>query len=155
MDRIEIRQRLYNLIGDFLQRQGWVLVDLTLRYEGKDLVLRILTDSPSGGITLEDCSFLNTRISEMLDEKDIISGPYILEVSSPGIDRPLRDRGDFNRCLNRKVRFFLKTPFLGKLELEATITKVEEDSVWINYLDSIQKIPLSDINMAKQVLYEK
>lgn len=152
MDRQAIIDELKIIIQDFLLAQGLDLVDLILRYEGGDLVLRILTDKPEGGISLGECANLNIQISQILYEKDILKERYILEVSSPGLDRPLKTKTDFRRCLNRRARFFLKEPINGKLELEGIINRVEEDSVYVDLGGEAVEIPLSKIAKAKQVL---
>lgn len=152
MDRQAIITELTDIIGDYLRNQGLDLVDLIYRYEGRDLFLRILADRPEGGITLEECSQLNHEIVGILDEKDIIHGRHILEVSSPGIDRPLKAKSDFQRCINRKARFYLCESINGRIEWEGLIKKVEEDKVHVDVEGAIFKIPLTKINKAKQVI---
>lgn len=152
MDRQEIIGELKNIIGDYLKIQGLDLVDLIYRHEGRDLILRILVDRPEGGITMGECANLNKRISNLLDEKDILQTRYIMEVSSPGLDRALKTRNDFLRCINRRVRFFLNELINGKIELEGLISKVENDSVYIEFRNKLIEIPLTKINKAKQVI---
>jgi ribosome maturation factor RimP len=152
MDRQEIIAQLQNIIDDYLKIQGLHLVDLIYRHEGRDLIVRILVDRPEGGITVSECSELNNRITSLLDEKDILQTRYILEVASPGLDRPLKTKNDFLRCTNRRVRFFLNEPINGKIELEGLISKVENDSVYIESKNEIIEIPLIKINKAKQVI---
>ncbi len=77
---------------------------------------------------------------------------YILEVSSPGLDRPLKTKSDFLRCINRKAKFFLLESIKGKIELDGIITKVEDDSVYIDIDGDIIEIPLVKVNKAKQLL---
>ncbi len=152
MDRQEIIAELQNIIDDYLKIQGLHLVDLIYRHEGRDLIVRILVDRPEGGITVGECSELNNRITSLLDEKDILQTRYILEVASPGLDRPLKTKNDFLRCTNRRVRFFLNESINGKIELEGLISKVENDSVYIESKNEIIEIPLIKINKAKQVI---
>jgi len=152
MDRQEIIAELRNIIGDYLKIQGLDLVDIIYRYEGRDLISRILVDRPEGGITVGECANLNESISNLLDEKDILQTRYVIEVSSPGLDRALKTRNDFLRCINRRVRFFLNESINGKIELEGLISKVENDSVYIEFRNEIIEIPLTKINKAKQVI---
>ncbi len=152
MDRQTLIEELKSTIQDFLKTKNLYLVDLIYRYEGKDLVLRILVDKPEGGISLDECAYLNNDIGEILDEKDIIQGRYILEVSSPGLDWPLKSKDDFLRCINRSVRFFLNELINGKLELEGTINKVGDDSVYIDIDGNTIEIPISKITKAKQIV---
>lgn len=151
MDRRAIIGELKNIIGDYLKIQGLDLIDLIYRYEGRDLILRILVDKPQSGITLEECAQLNKQISNILDEKDILQTRYVLEVSSSGLDRWLKTKSDFSRCINRKVRFFLNEAISGKMEWEGIINKVENDAVCVDTDDKIIEIPLLKIIKAKQV----
>lgn len=152
MDRQEITNALKDIIGDYLKNRGLELVDLIYRYEGRDLFLRIFADRPTGGITLEECAQINTEISRILDEKDILREGYILEVSSPGLDRPLKTKNDFLRCMNRRAKFFLSEPVNGKIELEGVICQATEGAVYIEIEANTVQIPLSKIKKAKQTI---
>ena len=151
MDRQEVINELRIIIGDFLKNQNLDLVDLIYRYEGRDLILRLLVDKPEDGITLDECAYLNNGISVILDEKDILQQRYVLEVSSPGLDRPLKTKNDFLRCINKTARFFLNEPINGRLELEGIITGVRDDSVYIDISGQTLEVPLSKITKAKQI----
>ena len=152
MDREAVISGLKNIIGDYLQARNIDLVDFIYRYEGKDLVLRILADNPEGGISLGECACLNRDISRLLDEQDIIQERYTLEVSSPGLDRPLKTKSDFLRCSNKKVKFFFSEPVNGKFELEGIINKAGDDTVFIDIANQTVEAPLAKIIKAKQVL---
>ncbi|MEW6101628.1 MAG: ribosome maturation factor RimP [Candidatus Omnitrophota bacterium] len=152
MDRSGLIEELRVLIGDYLKSEGLELVDLIHRYEGRDLVLRVLADKPQGGITVDECAYLNEQLGRILDEKDILKASYMLEVSSPGLDRPLRTKNDFSRCLSRKVRFFFNEPVRNKLELEAVIEAVGEDAITVSLNGEMLEIPLLKINKGKQVI---
>ncbi len=152
MDRQAISVELNSIIGDYLKSQGLELVELIYRYEGRDLVLRILADRLEGGITLAECAALNKQISAILDEKDILQVRYVLEVCSPGVDRPLKAKSDFLRCINRKARFFLYEAVKDKTEWEGIINKVGDEAVYIDMEDRIIEVPLAKINRAKQVI---
>ena len=150
MDKEAVRDEVKKITEDFLKNQGVDLVDLIYRYEGADLVLRILVDRPGGGISIGDCAQLNKEISAILDEKEILQQRYILEVSSPGLDRQLKTKQDFVRCLNKQVRFFIREPIEAKLEHTGIITKVEDETVYVDIKGKIIAIPLSKITKAKQ-----
>lgn len=152
MDRQELINQIKEVITDYLKNQAVELVDLIYRYEGQDLFLKILVDKPEGGIALDECAYLNNQISSILDEKDIIQTRYILEVSSPGLDRPLVTKSDFLRCRGRDVRFFLRRQINGKTELEGKIKGAGEESIDVQNQEQCLKIPLSDIARAKQII---
>lgn len=152
MNKDELIEELRSIIRGYLETKGLELVGLIYRYEGRDLVLRILLDRPDGGISLYDCAYLNKDISAILDEKDILKDRYILEVASPGLDRPLNTKSDFLRCLNKKAVFFFNEQVNGKMELEGAISKVGDTSVYIDTAGQTLEIPLSKINKAKQII---
>jgi ribosome maturation factor RimP len=140
------------LLKDYLASLNFVLVDIISRYEGKDLFLRILADRPQGGINLDECAGLNRAIGGLLDEKDIIKERYTLEVSSPGLDRPLKTREDFSRLLNKKAKFFLSEVINGKLEWDGLINKVSEESVSVATEDGMIEVPIIKINKAQLII---
>ncbi|MDD2752300.1 MAG: ribosome maturation factor RimP [Candidatus Omnitrophica bacterium] len=150
MDNQEITAELTDIISAFFTQENLELVELSFRREGSSMVLRILVDRIEGGITVGDCAFLNREISRVLDEKNIISQGYLLEVSSPGIDRPLKSKNDFLRCKNKEVRFFLNEMVEGKLEWMGRIKEADEDSVSIEVNGKVLRILFSQINKAKQ-----
>lgn len=151
MDKQALTQELQVIISEYLKTQGLELVDLTLRRQGMDLFLQVLTDRPEGGIALDDCAYLNKEISRILDEKKILlQDNYVLEVSSPGLDRPLKTKVDFLRCLNRRVRFFLAQPIGGKLEICGNVKGITGESVYVELNGESIEVPLSAINKAKQ-----
>jgi len=152
MDKEAIASELRNIIQGFLGAKGIDLVDFIYRYEGRGLVLRILVDRLEGGVTLGDCAGLNKDIGRVLDEKNILEDSYILEVASPGLDRPLKTKNDFSRCKTKNVRFFFNQPINGKIELEGIIEGVGDVSLYIDNNTEKVEVPFSSITMAKQVI---
>jgi ribosome maturation factor RimP len=152
MDRQGLITELTAIVEDCVKGLGLELVDIIYRYEGRDVFLRVLVDRPEGGITLGECANVNNELSRLLDEKDIIRERYMLEVSSPGADRPLKGKSDFLRCLNKRARFFFNAPVSGKTELEGLIVSAGDDAVTVNTGVETIEIPLDKINIAKQVL---
>lgn len=152
MQRDGIISELSRILSGYLESRGAELVDLIHRYEGRGLVLRLIVDRPGGGITLDECAGINSDIGRILDEKGILEQRYILEVSSPGMDRPLINRNDFLRCLDKRARFFLNEAVEGKIEIEGAIKEVGADSLKLDKEGIIIEIPLAKINRAKQVI---
>ncbi len=99
---------------------GIELIDVEYVKEGPDWYLRIFIDK-RGGVTLDDCQLVSEALNDILDEKDPVKGKYIFEVSSPGIDRPLKTDADYRRHLGEDVEVHLYAPidrtkvFTGKL----------------------------------------
>lgn len=123
-----------------------------LRYEGGQIILKVLVDKPSGGITLSECADLNRSFRGFLDEEGLVGEDYILEVSSPGLDRPLKVRGDFLRMLNKEVRFFLSEPLNGKIEWSGFIESAEEEKVLVRAKEGLIEIPYNKINKSKLII---
>ncbi len=96
-------QDIRALVEQALQGEEVELVEVELKGRPGRQVLRVFVDV-EGGITLDRCAALSQKISDLLDRKDPIPGSYTLEVSSPGIDRPLRSERDFRRNLNRTLK---------------------------------------------------
>jgi ribosome maturation factor RimP len=96
-------ERIEALVQPILDDLGLELVDLEYRREGQGWVLRFLLDK-EGGITLDDCARASREISAILDVEDIIETAYNLEVSSPGIERPLKKIKDFERFAGQLVK---------------------------------------------------
>lgn len=152
MDRETVINELEAFLSDFLRGRGLDLVELIYRYEGRDLYLRVLADKPGGGISLGECALLNRELSDVLDEKNILQDRYILEVSSPGLDRPLKAENDFLRFLNKSVKFFLSDKISGKLEWDGVIQRVSDGKVYIETTAGSLEIPLDKINKARQII---
>lgn len=152
MDREQLIQELKVLVAGYIESRGLEFVDLICRYEGRELVLRVLADRPEGGISLQECAQLNRGIGGILDEKEILKEGYLLEVSSSGLDRPLSTKRDFLRCINKKARFFLNEPINERIELEGAIIRVDRETVCVDTGKEVIEIPLPKINRAKQAI---
>ena len=151
MENKELVPGLESLLKEFLSAQGLDLVEMECFRGGRSLVVRLSVDKPEGGITVGECSKVNRRIGDLIEEKSIIQEAYIVEVNSPGLDRPLKTRADFKRCPGRKVKFFLIESINGKIEIDGVISGVSEDAVLVSTPAGDCFIPLSQIHKAKQI----
>src|SRR5438270_11800348 len=107
--------------------QGFELVELQLQQRKGQWLVRVFADA-EGGISLEECQRLSRDIGQAFDTEDLITTSYVLEVSSPGLDRPLRSARDFQRQRQRMVTVFLKSPHMGKTTYtgrEIAVTEVD------------------------------
>ncbi len=148
----QIIREVKDLITAYFESQSVELIDLILRYEGSKLILTVLVDRREGRITLGDCALLNRQLGLIFEEKNLIDRDYILEVSSPGLDRPLKTQKGFLRCLNKEVVFFLNDLIDGKIQWQGLVNNVDEKSVFIQHDGQILEIPLTKINKAKLVI---
>jgi ribosome maturation factor RimP len=121
-------ERLRGLLEPLVGRKGLDLEEIEVTPAGKRRVLRVVVDSDEG-VQLDTCAELSRTLSEALDETDAMGGaPYVLEVTSPGADRPLTEQRHYRRASGRLIKANL-TESAGGGELTARITGVDEDGV--------------------------
>ena len=120
-DAVELRA----VIEPEIESMGFelVLVQLTT---GGNRTLRLFIDAP-GGITLDDCATVSRRLDPLLDVEDLVQGDYALEVSSPGIDRPLVKPEHFRKVLGARVRVRMKTRLDGRRVFDGCLTRVNDE----------------------------
>ena len=151
LDQTALLNRVRELIQPLLSSRGAELVDLTAHPGGGRLALRCLVDTVRG-ITLDELSGLSRSIGALLEEHELISDRYLLEVSSPGLDRPLKKWTDFERVIGRRVRVTAAAPGeVSRKEHHGEVLGANEEAV-VLMLDSGDKlqIPLSQITHAVQ-----
>lgn len=148
----ELLEKIRTFSEDFLRSLGYELVELVCKYEAKRLILRILADRPQGGITLDECADLNNKIGKLIEEQDLIKESYILEVCSPGLDRPLKELNDFRRCIDRDVVVYIKQPLEGKMEYRGRVKACNERVLCLELRGKDLDIPLDKITKAKQLI---
>lgn len=139
-------QSVTALVEPLLRAQGFELVALQLQQHKGRWSVRIFADV-EGGLSLEDCQKLSLDIGQALDMEDLVPSPYVLEVSSPGLDRPLRTAQDFRRQYRHLVTVFLHTPLMGKTTYTGRIAAVAEAHLILHMPpDTPCEIPLTQID---------
>ena len=124
------------------------LVDVELVPSGRRWLLRIYIDK-EGGVSIADCEKVSRELDRILDVEDFIDHPYALEVSSPGLTRPLKRARDFERHTGRTVRIVTRSPVDGKNDLRGEIVGVAGENVEVKTGgDVVHTIPLHDIKKA-------
>lgn len=118
------------IVLPIVEALGYTYVDTEYVKQGKDWLLTIYIDKDEG-ILIEDCEEVSRAIETVLDEKDPIAESYILCVSSPGLDRPLKNERDFKRCLGKKIDIKLYQPFEGTKEYAGILTGYTPTSITI------------------------
>lgn len=121
----KITKKVQELVMPILEKHGFDLVDIEFKKEGKSYFLRVYIDKP-GGITIDDCQLVSEELSEKLDIVDPIPFSYYLEVSSPGVDRPLVTDRDFIRNAGRVVDVFLNQPHLNRTKITGELVEKNE-----------------------------
>lgn len=125
-------REISDLIADVVASEGAEVVDLEATGSSRPL-LRVYVDVP-GGTTLAACAGLSRKIEERLDASGLLGDRYTLEVSSPGLDRPLRTRRDFNRLVGRPIRVGTRAEVTGAREIVGVLEEVggwEDGPFWI------------------------
>jgi ribosome maturation factor RimP len=118
-------------------------------HEHGSWVLRFFLDKP-GGITLDDCAAISEHLSRVLDASNFIQQSYALEVSSPGINRPLRKEEDFERFKGERADIHLYAPLNGRRHFKGTIEGVDQGAVRIkDVAEQVFSLPISGIAKAK------
>ncbi|BDF34140.1 ribosome maturation factor RimP [Lachnospiraceae bacterium] len=135
MSKREIyEQKTEEILLPIVEEYGFELVDVEYVKEGSTWYLRAYIDKP-GGINIDDCEKVSRRLSDILDEKDYMDDAYIMEVSSPGLGRPLKKEKDFRRSLGEEVEIRTyrmmdkQKEFFGILKEydDSTVTILQED----------------------------
>jgi ribosome maturation factor RimP len=127
--------------------RGFELVDVELKRAGQQTLLRIYVDRP-GGIGLDDLQSVSEEVSAVLDAEDPIESRYILEVSSPGLDRPLRSESDYQRFVGRLAKLASYEPVDGRRHWTGRIVSCEGGIVTLELVGEAKRasIPLAKVS---------
>ena len=120
--------------------------------QGRGATLRIYIDRDSGeGVSVDDCALVSHQVSGVLDVEDPIPGEYNLEVSSPGMERPLFTIEQWGRYIGEDIQIRLLAPVAGKRRLTATLTAVEGDDVLLDVKGEALRVPFAQVDRANLV----
>ncbi len=144
---MDIVERVKELLKPILEERGLKLVDVELT-KGANPTLRIFIYNPEG-TSIEDCEWVSRRIGALLDVEDLIPSSYILEVSSPGLERKLKHKEEFNIFKGRNIKIVTKCPIEEKTVFKGKLEGIQEDKVKIEEEGKKIEIPFEDISKAK------
>ena len=156
-------EKIEALLAPVVAGLGYELVDLSFQREAAGMVLRLFIDHPpaSGnavptgngvGIGLDDCSRVSHTVSAELDVADLIHVPFHLEVSSPGLDRPLKKEADFARFVGQKAKIRTRHPVgESRRNFSGRLLAVEAGKVKIDVGDQVCEVPVDDVEKANLV----
>jgi ribosome maturation factor RimP len=145
MERGAILQKAEAILEPLLKAEGLSLVDIQYQWERGGWILRVLIDKKQG-ITLDDCARVSREFGQLLDVENTIPTSYRLEVSSAGLDRPLKKMEDFVRYTGRRVRIKTKDPVSGRRNFKGDLLGCIEGKVMVKVEGSeVFTIPLSSI----------
>lgn len=136
-----------HILQPLLDEQHIELVDIELKKEAGGKTLRIYLDKP-GGISVDDCAEVSRELGVQLDVNDVIEGSYTLEVSSPGLRRPLRKESDFERFAGKKVKIKTTQPFENRRNFKGDLVGIDESVVSVNVDGKLYRLPMDSIKKA-------
>lgn len=145
--RQQIESTVVDLVAPLVEQRGWELVEVEYVRDGGGFVLRVSIDKP-GGVTAEDCRELSRLLSDRLDEVDPIPGAYVLEVSSPGVERPLKKPEHFERFVGHTARVATFSPVEGRKKWEGKLRGLKDGLVLLDLGERQVGIPLSQVSKA-------
>jgi ribosome maturation factor RimP len=131
------------------ESEGLELMDLEYKTGQARNLLRVFIDK-DGGVTLSDCENLSRQLSAVLDVNDLLKDAYVLEVSSPGIDRPLRTDHDYQRSVGRNVRITFEDQSGKVMQSVGLLTAIDNDTVTIEHQGATARIDRDHIKRAQQ-----
>jgi len=147
--------KLQAVIQPSVETLGYELVGIEYLPQGRHSLLRVYIDSENG-ITIDDCEKASHQISGLLDVEDVVHGQYNLEVSSPGLDRPLFTESQFERFTGQKVKMKLAVPLNGRKKLKGIIRGVSNGNIELEVNDEqlddqVVAVPFSSIDKANLI----
>ena len=143
-----VNERLEKVALPVLEELGLELVEVQYRREQSGWVLRLIIDKQDG-VSLGDCAAASREISQLLDIEDFIDQAYTLEVSSPGLNRPLKSMADFQRFIGLKAKIKTIEPIAGEHVFIGKIQQIEEETIILEVGRRDVTIPFSQVSKAR------
>ncbi|HHT69016.1 MAG TPA: ribosome maturation factor RimP [Firmicutes bacterium] len=151
MGRGNIVELVTDWVDEIIKGSDLELVDVEYVKESTGWILRVFLDKP-GGIDLDDCQAVSAVLDKKLDQEDPIPGAYSLEVSSPGLERPLKKRADYERFAGRLVQIRTYSGVHGRKRFEGILEGLQGDNVLLKWDGETIEIPLELVSKANLAL---
>lgn len=149
MENRELIRQIWEAMEPHLAEQGYELVELEYGRQGGSGLLRFFIDKAGGGISLDDCTAVSQLLSPLLDRLDLVSERYLLEVSSPGIDRPVRKPADFRRFLGEPLRLRSVAPVEGRSQYRGVLIGFEDGLISMDCNGTTCTIHIENVKSAR------
>lgn len=143
----KIENYIFDLAQPIAEEHDLELVDTEYQKEGQDWIVRIFVDKPEG-VTLDDCQEISQEVSARLDIESPIEKSYILEVSSPGLDRPLKEKGDFEKHIGHLIDVSTYAPVRGEKSFTGELLEISNNKIKLK-LENDDVIKISRDKIAK------
>lgn len=145
-----LEQKLQELVQGSVEDLGCELWGIECQRVGRYLTVRLFIDK-EGGVTVEDCADVSRQVSAVLDVEDPIADKYNLEVSSPGLDRPLFTLNQFERYLGQEILLHLRIPVTDRRKWQGQLAKIENDMITLIVDGKEQVLAFGNIQKANVV----
>ena len=146
----DVADKIHALVVPAVEAAGYELVDAQWKHEQVGWIVRLLIDKP-GGVSHEDCERVSREVSVLLDVHDVVPHAYHLEVSSPGLDRPLRSEAHFAKFIGHRAKVKLHQGLDGRRNFTGTIVNVTDGQVALDVDGKEHTLPLADLDKASLV----
>lgn len=146
----QVVSSLRDILAAVVTGLGYEFVGCELLREGRSALLRVYIDRPEG-ITVDDCSKVSRQVGATLDVEDPIQGQYTLEVSSPGIERPLFEIDHFKKYVGKFVKLRLEAPLEGRRHLVGELLQVDGNNIHLLMDSNEIVVPFSNVEKAKLI----
>ena len=148
----DLKNQLEELIAPKMNEWNLEIVDFKITRRTRTVFIEVAADRPAGRINVDECAKINRYLLDLMEEKALLAEDYIINVSSPGLDRPLKTKKDFLRVVGNPVRFHLAKLVEKKLEHNGVVKSVGDHEVTIATKSTVMVIPFAIINKAVQIL---
>lgn len=147
-----VTAKVEELTTPLCEAEGLDLVHVEFQRENVGRILRLYIDKPNG-ITLDDCAGISRQMGDLLDVNLVEIGPYSLEVTSPGPDRPLSKRADFEKFIGNQAKIKTVRPLDGQKNFNGILSGISGDQVLLQVGENLVTIAVEDISKARLVDY--
>jgi len=149
-DMIFVTKQVSELIDPILSEMRFELIDVEYLSDRGRWVLRVYIDK-EGGVTLDDCAKVSGELGDLIDIKNIIEHDYVLEVSSPGLNRPLKKEADFIRAIGKKIKVRTRAPVDGRRNFSGVLRDFKEQKLALDSEGGLVSLAWSGIEKANLV----
>ncbi|MBS0236613.1 MAG: ribosome maturation factor RimP [Proteobacteria bacterium] len=144
--------KVYDIVARTLEFMKYEIVRIRYR-QGESSVLQIMIDRVDAQpLSIEDCEAASKQVSVMLDVDDVLHGQYVLEVSSPGLDRPLTRLKDFEKHIGEVIKISTFTPYAGARKFTGILLSANQETIILRTTDTQQEVPLQFENLREAIL---
>ncbi|WP_288961878.1 ribosome maturation factor RimP [uncultured Peptoniphilus sp.] len=151
MNKKELKKEIYPLAEEVAEELGYEIVDIEFQNGSKHDLLSIFIYKKEG-IDLDDCTEMSRSLEKKLDNLEALKNPYYLEISSPGLDRPLKTKDDYRRNVGNEVDVKLYAPIDGQKEFSFVLDKYDDENIYFMKDEKELAIPIKSISSMKQTI---